>query len=168
VTASSLAEQPRIVPHALPTIVQAMNDPGLFQPWFTGPSWDGWRVVLKGVFALPMTDLERQFFRSIADREPPTRRAREAWFVVGRRGGKDSIASLIAGYTAALFEPHHGHLRRGERALVSCLACDREQAKIVLNYARSYFTNIPPLRAMVTRETATGSSSPTMSISWST
>jgi hypothetical protein len=133
-----------------------MNDPGLFQPWFAGPSWDGWRVVLKAAFALPMTDAERQFFRSIADREPPTQRVREAWFVVGRRGGKDSIASLIAGYTAALFEPHHGRLRKGERALVSCLACDRDQAKIVLGYIAAYFAHIPPLRTMVTRETASG------------
>jgi hypothetical protein len=37
-----------------------------------------------------------------------------------------------------------------------CLACDRDQAKIVLDYTRSYFTEIPPLKAMVTRETATG------------
>jgi hypothetical protein len=37
-----------------------------------------------------------------------------------------------------------------------CLACDREQAKIVLNYVRSYFTQIPPLKAMVVRETADG------------
>jgi hypothetical protein len=28
-------------------IVQAMNDPGLFQPWFDGESWSGWRSVLK-------------------------------------------------------------------------------------------------------------------------
>jgi hypothetical protein len=122
-----------------------MNDPRLFRPWFTGPSWDGWRIVLKAAFALPMTDTERQFFRSIADREPPAQRVREAWFIIGRRGGKDSIASLIAGYTAALFQPDPGRLRRGERALVSCLACDREQAKIVLNYTRAYFADTASL-----------------------
>jgi hypothetical protein len=63
----------------------------------------------------------------------------------------------VKGYTAALFQPDPGRLRRGERALVSCLACDREQAKIVLNYTRAYFADIPPLRRMVTRETANGS-----------
>jgi hypothetical protein len=36
------------------------------------------------------------------------------------------------------------------------LACDRDQSKIVLNYIKSYFDEIPALKAMVTRETATG------------
>jgi hypothetical protein len=37
-----------------------------------------------------------------------------------------------------------------------CLACDRDQAKIVLNYIRSFFTDIPALKAMVQRETQYG------------
>jgi len=91
---------------------------------------------------------------SIADRAPPAQRVRECWLIAGRRAGKDSIVSLIAAYVAALFEPRG--LRRGERALVMCLACDRDQAKIVHGYIRSYFADIPPLRAMVMRETVTG------------
>jgi hypothetical protein len=153
-TAVRLAQRPRPARPAPPTIVQAMNDPGLFQPWFSGPSWDAWRTVLKAAFALPMHDAERQFFRSIADREPPMRRVREAWLIVGRRGGKDSIASLIAGYTAALFEPDPGRLGRGERALVSCLACDREQAKIVLNYTRAYFAEARSIFSLFGRASA--------------
>jgi hypothetical protein len=47
-------------------------------------------------------------------------------------------------------------LRPGERALVLCLAVDRDQAKIVLNYTRSYFTDIDLLQGMVTNETASG------------
>ena len=37
-----------------------------------------------------------------------------------------------------------------------CLAVDREQAKILLNYVRSYFTDIEFLRDMIQRETANG------------
>ena len=37
-----------------------------------------------------------------------------------------------------------------------CLACDRDQAKIVLNYTRSYFADIDLLKGMVQRETSTG------------
>jgi hypothetical protein len=62
---------------------------------------------------------------------------------------------LISATAAALFEPGC-KLRPGERALVVCIACDRDQAQIVLNYTRSYFAQIPPLKAMVVRETATG------------
>jgi hypothetical protein len=39
-------------------------------------------------------------------------------------------------------------------AQVLCLACDRDQAKIVFGYIKSYFDDIPQLKAMVVRETA--------------
>ena len=37
-----------------------------------------------------------------------------------------------------------------------CLACDGEQAKIVLDYSRSYFSDIELLRDWIMRETANG------------
>jgi hypothetical protein len=81
--------------------------------------------------------------------------ASKLWVIAGRRAGKDSVASLIGAFTAALFEGGKV-LRPGERPLVMCLAVDREQAGIVLNYMRRMFTDIPMLAAMVTRETADG------------
>jgi hypothetical protein len=138
------------------TIVEVMSHPGLFLKWFEGESWDGWRTVLKAAFALPMSKGERAFFRTVAERDPPRHRVKELWIVAGRRAGKDSIASLIAAYSALLFRVGYDKLRPGEKAVVQCLACDRDQAKIVLNYVRSFFDHIPPLRGMVTRRTATG------------
>jgi hypothetical protein len=58
-------------------IVSAMNHPKLFAPWFKGESWDGWRTVLKGAYALPMTNDEIEFFRTVAERDPPKKRVRE-------------------------------------------------------------------------------------------
>src|SRR5262249_18385133 len=84
------------------------------------------------------------------------RRVREAWFVAGRRSGKDSIASLITAHAASMFDRKSGRLRRGERALCACLATDRDQARIVLGYWRSYFDDVPLLCTMVDRSTATG------------
>ena len=136
-------------------IVDAMNSKRLFAPYFSGESWNGWRTVLRGAFALPMTEPDRAFFLTVAGRDPPTKRVRELWIVAGRRAGKDSIASLIVAYTAAMFSGSD-RLRRGERALCLGLACDRAQSKIILNYTRSYFADIPALRAMVQRETSTG------------
>jgi hypothetical protein len=136
-------------------IVAAMNSPALFQRWFPGESWDGWRAVLRAAYALPMTDAEIEFFRTVAERDPPKSRVREMWIAVGRRGGKDSVASLIAAYSAALFS-ESDRLRPGERALVMCLAVDRDQAKVILNYTRSYFSDLEPLKDMVVRETADG------------
>jgi hypothetical protein len=115
----------------------------------------GWRAILKAAFALPMTRAECEFFSSVAEREPPSRPVRELWVIAGRRSGKDSIASLIAAYTASLFDGHD-RLRPGERPLVLCLACDREQSQIVLGYVRSYFADVPMLAKLVRRETANG------------
>jgi hypothetical protein len=144
-------------PAATPSmnIIDAMADPELFEPWFSGPTWNPWRVVLKAAFALEMTEDEKAFFRSIADREPPTEPVKEAWFIVGRRGGKDSVASLLAAHMAAMFNST-SLLRPGERGVVMCLACDRDQAKIVLNYTRSYFTDIDLFAGMIAKETQYG------------
>src|SRR5215471_4838193 len=98
-------------------IIETIEDPNLFQPWFDGASWDGWKTILKAAFALPMSEAEREFFRSVAEREPPAAQARELWVVAGRRAGKDSIASVIAAQAASFFEPA-GRLRGGERAAV--------------------------------------------------
>src|ERR1700674_2703689 len=108
-------------------IIAALDDERLFKPWFRGPSWDGWRTILEAAFAIPLNEAELEFFHSVADRAPPERPVRELWCIVGRGGGKDSIASVIAAHSAALFKPTK--LRPGERALVACLACDRDQAK---------------------------------------
>jgi hypothetical protein len=77
-----------------------MDDEALFAPWFAGSSWDGWRVVLRGAFGLPMTADEKSFFQSIADRDPPAKQVRELWICAGRRAGKDSVASLIGALCA--------------------------------------------------------------------
>jgi len=136
-------------------IIEAMDDPALFKPWFAGETWDGWRTVLKAAYALPMSEEETDFFRTIAERDPPTKPVRELWCIAGRRAGKDSVASAIAAHSAALFSESH-RLRPGERALVACLATDRDQSRIVLNYVRAFFSDIDLLKHMIHRETATG------------
>jgi hypothetical protein len=139
-----------------PNIIAALNDPKLFEPSFRGPTWDGWRTVLKAAYGLPLTDDETVFFKSIAgDREPPTAPVRELWCIAGRGAGKDSIASIIAAFSSATFAGQD-RLRGGERALVMCLACDRDQSRIVLNYTRSYFHDIPMLARLKGTDTAIG------------
>ena len=142
-----------------PNIIECMTNPDLFAPWFDGgadDSWFGWRCILRAAFALRMDKQEIEFFKSVAgDRALPTKRVRELWIIAGRRAGKDSVASLITAHAAALFD-QGDKLRPGERALCMCLACDREQARIVTSYTRSYFNDIPLLADSVTRETSLG------------
>ena len=83
------------------SIIEALDDPALFQPWFRGSSWVGWRAILKAIYSLPLSDAEQIFFRSISgNRAPPAKPVKEFWAIVGRRGGKDSTASLIAAFAA--------------------------------------------------------------------
>ena len=136
-------------------LIDALDDPALFQPWFAGPSWGPWRAVLKAACGHWLDDDELTLFRQVAQRDPPSRRVRELWIVAGRRAGKDSIASAIAAHAAGFVD--YGHvLRPGELASVLCLAVDKLQAKIVLRYAKAFFERIPMLAELVTRETADG------------
>ena len=105
---------------------------------------------------MPLSAAELAFSREVSGNcTPPTQRVKELWVVGGRRGGKDSIASLIIAFSSALFNDMH-KLRPGERATVMCLACDRDQAQIILNFTKSYFELIPPFHELVQRETADG------------
>jgi hypothetical protein len=137
------------------SIDEALTDPELFQPWFPGNSWDVWRVILKAAFCIPMNMDELNIFRTVAERDPPSRQVKELWICAGRRAGKDSIASVCAAYIASFFA-HADRLRPGERALVLNLAVDRDQAKICLNYVRAFFSMIPMLKEMIERETTNG------------
>jgi hypothetical protein len=134
--------------HATIGVIDAMNSPKLFGPHFAGDSWDTWRAVLKATFAEPMDDAEIATFRSVAERDPPKRLVSEAIYVIGRGGGKDSVASLIASCIAVNFDPR-GRLRPGEQAVVMVIACDRTQAGICHGYIRAYFEMTPALAALV-------------------
>ena len=85
------------------SIIQAMQDPNLFGPWFKGDTWTAWRAFLAGLFGLDMNEEESQIFRKHTARSIlPKNTAREAWLIVGRRGGKSLISSLVAVFLAFL------------------------------------------------------------------
>jgi hypothetical protein len=100
--------------HATIGVVDAMNSPKLFGPHFAGDSWNVWRSVLRATFAEPMNDKEIATFRAVAERDPPRQRVSEAVYIVGRGGGKDSIASLMASTVAINFDPR-GKLRPAKK-----------------------------------------------------
>jgi hypothetical protein len=136
------------------TVTDAITDPNLLGTAFAGPSWATWRTVLRAAEGLLLTDDQHRDFCRVAEREPPSRRVRELWVIAGRRSGKDSVASAIA--TTAALGDYRTHLRPGERAVVMCLACDRQQAKIVLRYIAGYFSTNSLLQPLVSRETDEG------------
>jgi hypothetical protein len=137
-----------------PSISSALDDPQLLAPSFRGESWAVWRAILRAAEGLPLSDDQHRDFVRVAEREPPRRRVRELWAIAGRRSGKDSVASAIA--TVAALGDYSRHLRPGERASVLCLACDRQQARIVQRYIAGYFATLPLLKPLVARETDEG------------
>src|SRR6266567_5508155 len=136
----------------MPTVLDTITDTNLLGQFFAGPSWDNWRVTLKATFGHPMTEPERQTFRALADRAPPPARVREAWFAIGRRGGKDSIVSAIATH-AAVFGNFKQFVRPGERPVVLIVAATREQASGMINYITGYFDSVPLLAPLVQSRT---------------
>lgn len=130
-----------------PTIAEFIDDPALLGLYFAGPSWDRWRAVLRAAFALPLDERELALFREVAERDPPAHRVRELIAIVGRGGGKDSIASALAAYLAVTGD--FTTLRPGERAIIYCVANTRDQAAIAKGYIAAYFDRIPLLRGLV-------------------
>jgi len=128
-------------------VSDVMASPKLLGPHFHGDSWSLWRAVIKATFCEKMSDAEIAAFREVAERDPPRHRVSEAVYAIGRGGGKDSVASLIATVVAINFDPK-GKLRPGEQATILCIAVDREQAGIVAGYIRAYFEEIPALNAL--------------------
>jgi hypothetical protein len=138
-------------------IIQACADPNLFAPWFRDRrTWKAWFAFLATLFALPLDDEQLALFQSSTGRaQPPAMPQREAWLVVGRRGGKSFIMALVAVYLAC-FHEFRQYLQPGERATVAVIAADRKQARVIMRYVRGLLTNIPMLKQMIERETADG------------
>ena len=123
--------------------VDCCTDPNIFGPWFSGDSWNTWRVVDKAVFGLPMTADEMDIFTSLTGlSEATTQPCKEAWLIFGRRGGKDVKAASYATYLATIGAEAYewrSKLTRGERGVVQLLALDRKQARVALDYMSDKF-----------------------------
>jgi len=80
----------------------------------------------------------------------------ESYAIVGRRGGKSRISSLIASFEAIL-GPWSGMVSPGERAWVFIIAVDKTQAGIVLGYIRAFLHLFDdpkdPKKNLIERET---------------
>jgi hypothetical protein len=132
--------------HVLISVSDAMASSKLLGPFFAGPSWGTWRTVIKAMFAEKMSAAEIETFRSVAERDPPTAPVSEGVFIIGRGGGKDSVASSIATNIAVNFDPRRSKLRPGERAVVMLLAVDRAQAGVAFNYIPRWSKLTDPAR----------------------
>jgi hypothetical protein len=132
---------------ATPTIIEALQSPQLFGP-VLGPleSWTAWLVFLRTLYGLPLTtDQDAEIFYSCTGRDEPFPGGyAESYCVVGRRGGKSRIVSLIAAYEA-LWGGWEKHLAPGEKGWIFIIATDKKQASICLGYVKSVLSHFPDL-----------------------
>jgi hypothetical protein len=136
------------------SILDVINDPAIFAPWFKDcESWSAWFAFLKVVFGHPLDDEELKIFQECTGRSAPSPAGHlSAALVIGRRGGKSLILALIAAYLAA-FRDWTPYLTGGETGHLVILAADRRQAKAIFGYLKGMLT-IPLLEGLITRETA--------------
>lgn len=132
------------------TLLNACRDPALFGPWFKNQhTWRAWRVFLRALFGLPFMPGDAAIYRRHTGREkPPRKQAKEAWLIVGRRGGKSFVVALVAVFLAC-FRDYTRYLSPGERATVMALACDRKQARVVMRYVTALLEEVSMLSRMV-------------------
>jgi hypothetical protein len=133
-------------------VVEAM--PELFGAAFRDvDSWRAWQTVLRAIFALPMSEADVALYQACTGRQtPPTTPAREAFLIIGRRGGKSFITAYIAVWLAT--KSYEACLAPGEKATVALIAADRQQARVLFRYVVGLFEAVPMLRGLVERQTA--------------
>jgi hypothetical protein len=135
------------------SIIDAMNDPALFGPWFKGNTWNPWRAFLSALFGLPMNAEQLVLYKKHTGRtNPPTHQFREARLLCGRRAGKSLIAALLAVYLA-VFRDYSQYLAPGELATMMVIAADRRQARVIMRFIKGFVNGVPMLAQMISRET---------------
>ena len=104
------------------TILDAMDDENLFASHFdNAETWAAWRVFLAVLFGLPLDESQRELAKRCTGREHISNGHKEAWLVIGRRGGKSFILALIAVYLAC-FKDWGQYLGPGERGTIMIVA----------------------------------------------
>ena len=134
-------------------VLEAMDSPELFGPFFEGASWTAWRAFLAALVAAPLTDDQLALYTRHTGRlEAPKEPFTEAALICGRRGGKSRMLALL-GTCIATLRDYRAFLAPGEVATVAILASDRKQARSIFRYVKGLIDAVPSLKREVTKET---------------
>lgn len=139
-------------------ILTAINDPAVFGRHFRGSTWHAWLAFLAALFALPLTPEQLVIYQQHTGRtSPPTTPHREAWLVIGRRGGKSFVLAVIAVFLACFFD-WRPFLSPGECGTIMVVCADRRQSRVIMRYCLGLLKAVPMLRRQIestTRESIT-------------
>jgi len=125
-------------------------------PWLKPvESWKKWRAYVAATYGLPMDAEEFRIYQECTGRrEPPTEEQRESVAIVGRRGGKTAIDSLLACYEAC-YRDYTPYLQPGERVYFPIIAADKKGARNAANYIKA-FLNRPAFAGIADAKTIEG------------
>ncbi len=136
------------------TMRKALADKRLLGSALEGDSWSVWRTMLVATMGEPLTADELEVFQRVTGRKvSPPSRVEEAIFVIGRRGGKDRAASVLAGFLGA-FVDWSPVLAPGESGRVICVGADQRQAKVQRDYIEGVLESSAMLSKLVASQTA--------------
>jgi hypothetical protein len=131
------------------TILDALDDDGLFGTLFANESWSKWRVFLAALFGLMMNGADMLIYTHHTGRlEAPPEAFREAALICGRRGGKSRVLALIAVFLAC-FRDYSTVTAPGEVPTIAIIAADRKQARVILGYAIGLLKAVPMLAGLI-------------------
>ena len=127
---------------------EALADENLLGAALQGESWRVWRVLLIAMMGEPLEPQELEMFTVFTGRATaPGTPVEEVWGIAGRRGGKSKAMSTLALYFAAMCD-YGDVLSAGERGVVTLIAPDQRQSRILLDYAEGGLTTSPVLQQL--------------------
>src|SRR5262245_34337256 len=104
------------------TILDACQDPAIFQPFLKADSWKPRLSYFASIYALEMDQPALAIYQRATGRsKPPQKPFKRVFAAVGRRGGK-SFATAILLCWEACFKSWKHLLGPGETGVVLCIA----------------------------------------------
>ncbi len=133
-------------------IIHCIEDKNLLGQFIKDPStWAAWLCFLRAFYALPPAKGDVELYQRCTGRSTwPSEPSKEAWLVIGTRGGKSFVTGLLATFIAA-FQEHR--LSPGETGYVLVVAPTKKQSGIVKRYVGGFFAGNAFLRPLVAKET---------------
>lgn len=135
-------------------IIESISDPRLFRKFLADKndklsSWSAWNCALRLLYGLPVKKKYAELVKLCTGRRLESFNAdgvgfNTALFLIGRRGGKSRIASIIGAFEATLSGKEES-LAAGETGMVSIISPSKKQGRIIKNYSRAIFDTTPLL-----------------------
>lgn len=135
-------------------IIQAISDKKIFRPFLQNKkgslkSWRNWGVALRLLYGIRVHPKYSKLVQLCTGRRlesfnPDGVGFNTALFLIGRRGGKSKISSVVSAYESVLGGKDEA-LSIGETGMCACISASKKQGRVSKNYIRAIFDTTPLL-----------------------